>query len=313
MAFDTGIKSDTGKRVFTYARPGTDVLFLDKKKIPVGLRALKELDGHPCLTDPIPIPCGFCSACLMDQACEISTRAVLEAQYWKKCYFITLTYSDRCLPIDRATGEAIVLKSELQRFFKRLRKYISFRYLSCGEYGDVTGRPHYHLILFTDDELKLDQFAINKYHAPILCKAWPFGMHEVSIADSGCISYVAGYVLKKCRQESEDDPHKPFRLMSRRPGLGFSYLLDHDVLQDGKVYGDFGEHCKSRKIPSAFIRKLEYDGFDVSSFKEANVMNGKRFQSVMHSVYDTSDPELLGGRRRARIKDRYEKARKEKI
>ena len=41
-------------------------------------------------------------------------------------------------------------KSDLQKFFKRLRKktHEKISYYAVGEYGDNTQRPHYHIILF---------------------------------------------------------------------------------------------------------------------------------------------------------------------
>lgn len=324
MAFDTGVKSETGKRVFKYARPGTTALSLDgrnNQNLVVMPSKIHLVDGHHFLLDPIPIPCGSCSACLMDYASELSTRAVLESQYWKNSYFITLTYSDRCLPISKFTGQAILIKKELQNFLDRLRKYISYRYVACGEYGDLTARPHFHAIIFTDEDLDLklvgslpdERPTINVYHCSLLYKLWKFGMHEVSKADTGTIKYVCGYVLKKCKMIAENDPHRPFRLTSRHPGLGFKYLEDHDVLKDGCVYGDFGENKKTAPIPSAFIRKLESNGVDVEAFKDDRKSNGERFNDIMKCWYGTSDIDELGGARRMVLKSKIENYRKEKI
>ena len=58
--------------------------------------------------------------------------------------FLTLTYNDQELP----AGETLV-PTDLQKFWKRFRKNHSpVRYYSCGEYGDRTGRPHYHACAF---------------------------------------------------------------------------------------------------------------------------------------------------------------------
>lgn len=315
MAFDTGIKSETGKAVFKYERPGTQHIFLNslKRKFKFSPIKVKMIGDQPVLSDPIPIPCGKCSACLMDFAAELSTRAVLEAQEWQHSYFLTLTYSPWCLPISKFTGEAVLIKEELINFFKRLRNYFDFRELACGEYGDVTGRPHYHAIIFTDFKLEDDQIGINVFRSKVIAKCWKFGLHEISVADAGCMSYVAGYVLKKCQQLADDDPHKPFRLVSRRPGLGFNYMLRHDVLSDGCVYGDFGKDVKTRKVPSSFLAKLEKSDPDrVKSFKESRKESGERFNNIMHAWYGTSDPDLLGGLRRQVITQKVEKARKEK-
>lgn len=314
QAFDTGIKSDTGKRVFKYERPGTKYIFLNslKRKFKFSPIVVKDLNGVPVLSDPLPVPCGECYACLMDQAAELSTRAVLEGQFWHHSYFVTLTYSDRCLPISKFTGEAVLIKEEFDRFAKRLRKIINCRILGCGEYGDITGRPHFHAVIYTNDDMKLSQFSVNVYHSKVIEDTWPFGMSEVSIADAGCMSYVCGYVLKKCKQVANDDPHAPFRYLPRRPGLGMEYLEYHDVLADGVVFGDFGKDCKSRKIPSAFLRKLEGDS-RLEDFKASKIAAGDRFNAVLEHYYNTVDPELLAGLRRVRLASRIEESRKEKI
>lgn len=315
-AFDTGCKSETGKRIFIYARPGTDYYSLENQKSSLKVMPSKifKINGHAFLKDPVPIPCGKCQACLLDQARELSTRAVLESQFWRFAYFVTLTYHDKCLPFDN-DGEACLRKEDLKKFFNRLRNVMHFRYVACGEYGEHTLRPHYHFIMFTDTELnmRLDGTGVNKYVSSIFFKYWPYGMHQVSIADSGCISYVCGYVLKKVELESNQDKHMPFRLMSRHPGLGFKYLKTHDVLKDRKVYGDFGKNSKSRPVPSAFIRHLENKGYDVESFKQWNVERGETFQQLVVSAYGISDPEDLAGARKHHISVRFKKSRKESL
>lgn len=313
VQFKTGYKSDTGKDIYIKARPGTKELALDglRKKVEIKDSFIHWRNGHAFLFDPVPIPCGKCQACLMSYAGELTTRMVLEKAYWKNAYFITLTYYEPYLPIDKETGQAIILKEELQAFLKRFYYHLPGVYISCGEYGSKNSRPHYHLIYLSNDELPLKQFAINKFTSPVINKTWPYGLHEVSIADTGCIAYVAGYVLKKAKQLAENDDHKPFRLLSR--GLGFGYLEEHDVLKDRFVYGDFGENCKRRKVPGAFIRKLESKGIDCSEFKDWNKVNGERFQDILQFEYDTVDVDELGGMRRQRLNERFKKQRKEKF
>lgn len=99
----------------------------------------------------------------------------------KQAYFITLTYSDECLPhydktnrkfiigydtevIDYSTGEiskagetfpSSVYSKDVQNFIKRLRAQLckdddqSVRYFITEEYGsNNTRRPHYHMLLY---------------------------------------------------------------------------------------------------------------------------------------------------------------------
>ena len=87
-------------------------------------------------------------------------------------------------------------KKDAQDFIKRLRFYISkdtdsqISFYIVGEYGPITFRPHYHVLLFFNDRNILEN--IERY----LNSSWKFG----NIKDSGlardtskCCSYVASY------------------------------------------------------------------------------------------------------------------------
>ena len=57
---------------------------------------------------------------------------------------LNLTYNDDWIP-----EHGQLVKDDLQRFFKRMRKAgFKFRYVASGEYGDKTRRPHFHIALF---------------------------------------------------------------------------------------------------------------------------------------------------------------------
>lgn len=107
----------------------------------------------------IIIPCGKCIGCRLEYSRQWANRCMLELQYHKSAYFVTLTYDDYHIPVshypDKDTGEALesftLCKRDLQLFLKRLRFKFSdqnIRYFACGEYGPSTFRPHYHIILF---------------------------------------------------------------------------------------------------------------------------------------------------------------------
>jgi hypothetical protein len=94
----------------------------------------------------IPVKCGQCSGCKLENARQWAIRIKHEASMHPQNSFITLTYDNEHLP---PTG-TLVLK-HWQDFMKRLRKKYSHKKLSfyhCGEYGEKQGRPHYHAIIF---------------------------------------------------------------------------------------------------------------------------------------------------------------------
>ena len=76
--------------------------------------------------------------------------------------FVTLTYDEKHLPKDGS-----LCLEHVQLFLKRLRFGSAFplRYFLCGEYGEKTSRPHYHICLFgTDFKQANPAESDNKYH-----------------------------------------------------------------------------------------------------------------------------------------------------
>lgn len=188
-------------------------------------------------TDLIKIfPCGKCMPCVMTRKQEWTSRLLLEMKTHLMTYYATLTYADQDLP---PQGE--LHKPDLQDFWKRLRKNtgLKLRYFACGEYGEKKGRPHYHLLIFTDREFALKYDRIpdkkgiprDKIVDSDIHQAWYAGsfVDLVPILDSKSrrhtASYVAGYVLKKMDPNYQDTEHeqKEFILSSRKPGIGHSY------------------------------------------------------------------------------------------
>jgi len=206
--------------------------------------------------DALKVPCGKCDACRFRRSYEWKTRLVYEAKGigMENCVFLTLTYCD-------SYCDGSLHKDHLQDFLKRLRYYFDsmygkkLRFYACGEYGTHTYRPHYHLIVFgvspdeynhvrtrrlsenmsriyaslvsshaTQQEIDLVMSDIknNDYKMDDL---WPFGHTQIGTVTDASIGYVCGYVVKD--SPKVDGSLDPFRLMSRRPGLGLSYILSH--------------------------------------------------------------------------------------
>lgn len=95
------------------------------------------------------VPCGKCADCLKRYVSAWSARISIAARGFDFPRFVTLTYDDEHLPKDG------VSKSDVQKFFKRVRKHFAsfdnfvLKYVLISEYGpseDSTHRPHYHFI-----------------------------------------------------------------------------------------------------------------------------------------------------------------------
>ena len=204
----------------------------------------------------LSLPCGKCLGCQRDRVANWSTRLVLEGKYHDEKCFLTLTYDEAHCP-ERLS------KKDLQNFMKRLRKAIDpvkVRYFACGEYGDHTKRPHYHVILFGFDfssDRELVSYGSNKdplYRSSLLESLWTFGLSSIGQVSQQSCAYVAGYCNKKL---SGDSPFgDEFVLMSTRPGLGYQYLLDHPGMYDFNIIvdKDLGRSKRAR-IPRFFDKK----------------------------------------------------------
>ena len=97
---------------------------------------------------PVSVPCGQCLSCRIDYSRDWAARCVHESQLHAVNSYITLTYDDFHLPDNYGLE-----KDALQKFMKRYRKMFGkgIRFFGCGEYGEETSRPHYHLIIFGYD------------------------------------------------------------------------------------------------------------------------------------------------------------------
>jgi hypothetical protein len=173
-------------------------------------------------TGYIPFPCGKCPPCIRRRVSGWAFRLNKQSEQSNSAHFVTLTYNDEHITKTKSGLETLV-KADLQKFFKRLRKLTKEKisYYAVGEYGSDGQRPHYHIILFNANP-------------KIVENAW--SINDVSIGnihfgDVGEAS--VGYTLKYISKEKKipmfqgDDRQKEFALMSK--GLGKGYLTEQMV------------------------------------------------------------------------------------
>lgn len=146
-------------------------------------------------------------------------RIMLEAMCYENNSFITLTYEDDRLP----DGNSLC-KRDLQNFFKRFRYYYKFnkvRYFAVGEYGDVSFRPHYHVIIFNYQSEKL-----------FVDKSWSKGFSSVFEFSKAFARYITGYCIKKMNKKDDErlgGKEPEFSLSSRRDGGIGSTFIDRMI------------------------------------------------------------------------------------
>lgn len=115
------------------------------------------------------VPCGHCEECNHKKVNDLVFRAYYEYMSCNSVggfvLFQTLTYSEDNVPF--AGGFRFFKKSDLQKFFKRLRKSLSddgynvdgnMKYLVTCEYGSKHFRPHYHPLFFVKFDISPAKF-----------------------------------------------------------------------------------------------------------------------------------------------------------
>lgn len=210
-------------------------------------------------SDRVTIPCGKCIGCLSRKRAEWSVRLYQELLSSETALFVTLTYDEEnepwcyrnyplsALPFKDAIKEddfsdrvPTLDKKGFTEWFKRFRWAVNndpngnnrhsddngLRYFVTGEYGSKYGRPHYHMLLFN---FPFEMSMVSKYRSffidfaqKYIQDSWKQGHVEVGDVTGASIFYTAKYCITKSSVPSTVAP--VFTLMSRRPGIGYSYL-----------------------------------------------------------------------------------------
>lgn len=217
--------------------------------------------SNPVVLTSGAVACGKCYSCGVRRKKEIVARVQLEGMSYDKKAFVTLTYDDENLPLvgftkvensaenkvvyeeypEHPVGTGSLRPSDFSGFIKRLRKEwpTPFRFFGVGEYGDKSGRPHYHAILFGFPPCNFGSTRNRLSYCCSVCdlveQKWAKGRIEVAQANSNTMAYTAGYAAKKLTSAGDprlfigtgsDDArlykHPEFSRMSRRPGIGAS-------------------------------------------------------------------------------------------
>jgi hypothetical protein len=178
------------------------------------------------------VPCGKCLDCLNRRIAGWSFRLQQEERTATSAFFVTLTYDNFNVPITENL-QLTLKKTDLQLFFKRLRKYElkqhqknrtksppTVKYYAAGEYGTRTARPHYHIILFNATARGIEQsWGLN---------GRPLGDIHIDEVNPATIGYTLSYMCKDIGKQipnphnQYDDRNPIFSLASK--GLGQNYL-----------------------------------------------------------------------------------------
>lgn len=298
--FKIGINEETGKNRFKVT--SYNIQYIIKKMIngkmeyiccdtPFVQYAPGQYDVG-VITDFVEIPCGKCVSCRRLNAARWSDRLMLELQDHQESCFLTLTYDDEHITwVNDASGDSddiiyTLNKRDFQLFMKRLRKRIEpkkVRFFACGEYGETTFRPHFHVILFGWCPSDLIQFKKNfqndiLYISEELSSIWQNGNVLVGKVTQNSCRYVARYCMKKAFGVDALFYEKmgvlpEFIEMSRKPGIGRKYFeLHYDEIAKYKtinVSTDTGGISMS--IPPYYVNLIE--SVDPDLYREIKLSN----------------------------------------
>lgn len=274
----------------------------------------RKSEGY--IDQPVKVACGQCRGCRKEKARQWAVRCMHEAQMHARKCFLTLTYSEEKLPADRSVNVR-----HWQLFAKRLRKEKGpFRFYHCGEYGETTGRPHYHALIYgldfyeTRERWKKSGNGHWLYIDQVLNELWSHGHVYIGELTHESAAYCARYTMKKLSGDTAEteygervDPDtgevsfyraRPYSTMSRRPGIGHGWLekFKGDVYPSDEVIAN----GRKTKPPTYYDSKLEEEDPELlESIKAERRKNGNKHKS-------NNTPDRLAVREESdRLKDRH--------
>lgn len=133
---------------------------------------------------------------------------MLEAKEHQENCFLTLTYSDDQLPFGSSTLATLHpphLRDWLKSFREAIRP-LKIRFYAVGEYGDVSERPHYHVVLFGFPTCMHGRSRFGVGGRVDCCRvcdfvlaSWGRGQVDLGSVTRQSCQYIAQYTVKKVR------------------------------------------------------------------------------------------------------------------
>lgn len=258
----------------------------------------------------LKIPCGRCIGCRLEYSRQWANRCMLELSYHDQSWFVTLTYDDDHVPVsafakndDGEAAPALTLNPrDLELFWKRLRKAHPddhIRYYACGEYGSSTYRPHYHAIVFglSLDDLrpyKRSPQGYDYFISDSLTQCWSLGFVVVGRVTWETCAYTARYIMKKATG-SDSVVYDTFNIvpefvrMSRKPGIGYQYYVDHPDIYKYESINIPTEKGAMQIRPPRYYDKL----FDLENPDEMAKIKAKRQHAALVSAFNKAQQTNL--------------------
>ena len=189
------------------------------------------------------VACRNCNRCRDNRIKDWVGRCIGETKTAVAAHAVTLTYGRDAEGRERHERTAVLTYSDVQKYFKRLRKAgYPVRYFLCGEYGETKGRAHWHVILFWQKRVPPHIIGERWWD-----DFWPHGHQMWDHAGERAVRYVCTYILKDIGGAASQAK----LVMSKEPAIGghyFRQLAKRYVEQGVAPQGPFYKHpeCKKR-------------------------------------------------------------------
>ncbi len=243
------------------------------------------------------IPCGCCLVCQDKKRNEWVSRMSLHSLTHKYCYFITLTYgsynlyhyirhpfkADWELMKPRLSHSnykhreivmpTLLRQEHLTKFLKRLRALLNtnITYCAAGEYGEKYLRPHFHIIIWSDEPIKYEHIA----------SAWSYKCYEYAKND------VRQYNGKQPKNKVFTFPigRIDFHDLVSNGTLDFDAIQNTSQLKAKYVFSYVAKYVSKRNIITARLRNhilQEYSRFPEIERFDDEIDNQKVINSELN-------------------------------
>ncbi len=241
-------------------------------------------------TELFPIACKSCIGCRLYHSREWAIRCVHENQMSSHSCFATITYNSDSLP-----AHSSLVLSDMTNFFKRLRRKLDyscsslkFRYMYCGEYGDQTFRPHYHVLFFGLDFfdkklLKNLSTGHPLFISDTLDDVWGKGHCFLGNVTFESSAYVARYINKKVNGPLAEEHYTVIDEMGEAYRRKSEYALSSRMKQDSNSLGG--------GLGASFFEKYHSDIYPSDEI----IIKGKKMRppSYYDKLLERLNPDLL--------------------
>lgn len=186
------------------------------------------------------LPCGKCEACLKRKRLVEFNKLKSAFKRSAECFHVTLTYSNEYIDS--------ISYSHVNKLIQSIRKDTNglYGYYVVHEYGEKTGREHFHLLLFFRKSISLE------YILKTLPKRWKYGFifSRLSNSSNG-FRYLTNYLFKGFGGVED----YKLRNFNSSKLLGYDGFFEENSYKDGKVYTGSWTY-----LPRAW-KKRYHDGY----------------------------------------------------